>query len=241
MWGRKPPSRSPSSDASDVENLKTEEQEEAYQEFIDEVEELENDVGEFVGYVLPFKADDPLYYQFAYGVKARDVVDLFSVYYRQLNFKKTVQSILTVMKDADKGFNYDLPLPDSISSIEGNVPNRVGAWSGKTVREILGARAGGKKPGNVRNKNREQYFDFTDMTEDQAFRLLQQGAPGAKPRIGKEADPKARAEAVRPAGLLIEMFRAWQSSGAAERADREEVDPLQLRLIEVGPLQLRLT
>mgnify|MGYP000386143724 CR=1 FL=1 len=52
----------------------------------------------FLGYIMQFRAD-PVYYALAYGVKARDVVDLFSTYHRQLDYISTVKSILQVMSE----------------------------------------------------------------------------------------------------------------------------------------------
>ena len=80
----------------------------------------------FLGYVMQFKAD-PIYYAFAYGVKARDVVDLFSTYHRRLDYISTVKSILTVMT-GDPEIGLAKPLPGKVA---------IGLWKGRTLRNIL--------------------------------------------------------------------------------------------------------
>jgi hypothetical protein len=190
------------------------------QRFREEVPKvLDPEDDSFLGYIMPFSA--PAAYEDGYGVKARDVVDLFSVFHRHLDYESTAKSMITVMSNADPKFGLDKTLPDSIMRIEKNKKDR--NWKGRTLGEILKNAGISSKQAGARGE-----VDAHDISEKFAFVLIKQGKPGGKPRQGFAADASARADAVRPSGLLIEMFNAWRLSAAAQQAKLNKTDALQL-------------
>ena len=76
------------------------------QEVADRTPRINDRRGAMLTYVLPFKADE-IYYAETYGVRARDVVDLYSTYYRYMDYKHTAQALLKVMMDSDPEVDLD--------------------------------------------------------------------------------------------------------------------------------------
>ena len=74
----------------------------------------------------------------------------------------------------------------------------------------------------------EAAVDFEQLDKKSAFELIKGGSPGNKPRKGLARNAQARADAVRPNGLLMEMYDAWRFSGAASDSKFDKVDALQL-------------
>jgi hypothetical protein len=187
--------------------------------------------GDYItGYRLPFKAASYVY-EHAYGVKARDVVDLFTTYHRYMDYKSTAESLISIMSRADESVGLDKTLPDSMMQKQGNR-----SWAGRTLGEILRSRATGQKAGSG-GANLD--FATGNFTQTQAFNLIKQGNPNKKPRRGLAADPKARADAVRPNGLLVELYNAWRLSAAAQEADLRNTDALQIFSYHRGQLAPR--
>ena len=176
----------------------------------------------FLSYVVPWRKPkgDRNAYEIAYGVKARDAVDLYTTYHSQIDYPRTVQAILSVMSGGalktDEASSrtkiLDKPLPKLLMQVE-KLAGQKRDWSGRTFRDILQKAVGG---------------DINDPTHRQARQLIGIGKPSAKPRSGLQGDIGARSEAVRPVGLLSELYGRWrQYSGEAERTGWKNVDLLQ--------------
>ena len=124
-------------------------------------------------YVLPFKADE-IYYAETYGVRARDVVDLYSTYHRHMDYKHTAQALLQVMTESDPEVGLNKTLPDSFMRLSQGKPKR--QWDGRTLGEVLRmhvSRDGGRRS--------TKPLEFDSITEEQAFVLIGGGNPLKKP------------------------------------------------------------
>ena len=194
--------------------------EEWKQEVADRAPRINDRRGRMLTYVLPFKADE-IYYAETYGVRARDVVDLYSTYHRHMDYKHTAQALLQVMTESDPEVGLDKTLPDSFMSRAQGKPKR--QWAGRTLGEVLRMHVSRKGA-----KRSTKPLEFDGITEEQAFVLISGGKPARKPAEGSRADIQAQARAVRPNGLLVELYQAWTSSAAAAKAKFNDVDALQI-------------
>ena len=106
----------------------------------------------FLSYVVPWRMPkgDRNAYEVAYGVKARDAVDLYTTYHSQIDYPRTVKAILSVMSGGalktDKASSrtniLDKPLPKLLMQVE-KLAGQKRDWSGRTFRDILQKAVGG--------------------------------------------------------------------------------------------------
>ena len=197
-------------------------------DFRQSVDQIEVD-GKRVSFVLPFKAD-PIVYQFAYGVKARDVVDLFNTYHRGVDYVHTVKALLEVMTSSDESLQLDSQLPPTVQRAEKREVRR--DWRGRTLRGILQSGVVGRK-----DPQKATHIDIDNLTQKQAFKLIGGGKPGVRPKKKEAPNPKERASKVRPRGILVDMYEAWRVSAAGRRAKYDNIDALQLFSYHTGHAQ----
>ena len=180
--------------------------------------------GEFLGYNLPFAAENPEVYQQAYGARAKDVVDLFRTNHRALDYRGTAELLFQLMTQNDDGIDLDEPLPQLLLDIQGNRH-----WGTSKLRDILGARI---KHQPIRN-GIGAALDMTQLSPEQAYELIKKGKPN-QPKVKRKNAPKGskdlaplrrQAESVRPAGLLCELVNRWRLRAAAGRAGSRTPTP----------------
>ena len=169
-----------------------------------------------IWYITP-KETYPENYEAVWGIKARNVVDLYQNYYSQVNYLSTMDAVLNIMGLG----NLNQPLPNYIKAL---LPRKKrDEYGAHTIRNILASRMvqkGAKGYGKAGLKTIDNY------NERHAFLLFSKGRPANRPPRSRRGTIAQRIKTVSPIGPLAQWYNAFRKS--EEGVDWKDIDLIQL-------------